>query len=122
MGSIWCYTTDSNIEKEECFPINFCKNTLSSKGVTSKIIEYDDPSVVFSAKNDLIMNSEEVKCPIKSCKLKIEDCSVDYTSPDLNISPSGNFDISLNSMQAEKGQTIKVCLECSNEALAHNGL
>ena len=95
MGSIWCYTTDFNTEKEECLPINFCENTLSSKGVTSKIIEFDDPQVVFSAKNDLIMNSEEVKCPIKSCKLKVEDCSADYTSPDLNISSIGNYEISL---------------------------
>ena len=68
------------------------------------------------------MNSEEIKCPIKSCKLKVEDCSADYSSSDINISPLDNFNISLKSTQVEKGQTIKVCLECSNEALSHNGL
>ena len=27
-GTIWCYTDDQLVEKEECLPVDFCKNTL----------------------------------------------------------------------------------------------
>ena len=56
-GSIWCYTTDPATPKEECYPFDFCLNTLTSNGVTSAIIPYGDPLLVFSAKNDIFTNS-----------------------------------------------------------------
>ena len=94
-GTIWCYTTDTGLEKEECVPVDFCKNTLSSKGVTSKIVQYDDSPIVLSIKNDLLKNTQELKCPITKCKLMIADCSVSYLPSDLSISTDGNFDVSL---------------------------
>ena len=55
-ATIWCYTTDSSTVKEKCLPINFCLNTLSPSGVTSKIVQFGD-LFVLSAKNDIITNS-----------------------------------------------------------------
>ena len=55
-ATIWCYTTDTNTVKEKCLPINYCKNTLSHNGVTSKIVQFGD-LFVLSAKNDIITNS-----------------------------------------------------------------
>ena len=94
-SSIWCYTTETNTVKEECIPIDFCENTLSLNGVTSKIIEFGDPLIVLSALNDIIINSQLEKCPIKSCRLMISDCSIAYSQTDLTISTIGNLDVSL---------------------------
>ena len=63
-GSIWCYTTDPSIAKEECLPIGFCENTLTKNGITSSTIQFGDPLIVFSA-NYLFTNSQNTKCPIK---------------------------------------------------------
>ena len=55
--SIWRYTNDSLTEKEECYPIRFCKNTLTLNGAISQTIPYEDPVFVLSAKYDIFTNS-----------------------------------------------------------------
>ena len=48
-GTIWCYTIDPSVEKEECYPHFYCKNTITSNAVVSKDVKYQDPLNVFSA-------------------------------------------------------------------------
>ena len=88
--------------------------------MTSRTVQFGDPLFVFSPKNEVYDNSEETKCPIKSCKLKVADCSADYVDPNLTISTTGNFDISLKTTQEALGQIINFCVECSSDPA--NGL
>lgn len=36
--TIWCYTNDPNLVREECYPVNFCYNTIISNGILSKSV------------------------------------------------------------------------------------
>ena len=103
MGTIWCFTTDPLVVKEECVPINFCKDTLISTGISSKTIKFNEPTHLFSIENEIVVNTKPSQCQLSSCQILTQDCSFTYTGSDLTISNLSPFDVSLATTSADHG-------------------
>ena len=115
MPTIWCFTTDPLVVKEECRPVDYCKNTLKSNGITTKTVKFNDQIPVISIENDLLQNTQPSKCPISSCSIFEKGCSVPYANPDVLFTAQSPYNISLKSTNKIHGQTIELCIKCSND-------
>ena len=113
-NTIWCHTTDPAVPFEECLPIGYCKNTLASTGVTSKTVNYEDPLHILSVRDDLLVNTKDVKCNLKQCTLLNADCSGPYTGSEISMTSTSEYNVQFLQMVAA-GQSATVCFECSND-------